>query len=150
MAGLNYSCRDFFKEKLALLCLGLEDRLTTPVKLLSGGQRQALPLLMINMVKPRRLALLDDHTASLDPKTAQKVLELTRKLVKEDEVTTLMVTHNMEQALKFGNRTIMMCEGRIILDLVGQQRRDMNVPKLIDLFHQASGETMDSDRMLLT
>lgn len=148
-SGLNEEKRAYFREKLTLLQLSLEERLSTPVKLLSGGQRQALTLLMTNMVKPR-LVLLDEHTASLDPKTAQKVLELTCELFEKDGITTLMVTHNMEQALQVGNRTIMMYEGRIILDIQGKVREEMTVPGLIDLFHQVSGEKLQGDRMLLT
>lgn len=146
--GINESRRRFFREKLALLQLGLEKRLTTPVKLLSGGQRQALTLLMTNLVKPR-LVLLDEHTASLDPKTALKVLDLTHQLVEKDNITTLMVTHNMEQALEMGNRTVMMHEGKIILDIKGAQRDKMTVRDLIDLFHEVSGEELQQDRLLL-
>lgn len=147
--GSNEEKRAFFGQKLTLLQLGLEERLNTPVKLLSGGQRQALTLLMTNLIKPR-LVLLDEHTASLDPKTAQKVLELTRELVEKDGITTLMVTHNMEQALQVGNRTIMMHDGKIILDLQGEVREKMTVMGLVDLFHKASGEKLQSDRILLT
>lgn len=146
--GINRQRRDFFQEKLSLLHLGLENRLTTPVNLLSGGQRQALTLLMTNLVRPK-LVLLDEHTASLDPKTAHKVLDLTRELVEKDNITTLMVTHNMEQALQMGNRTIMMHEGRIILDIHGEERKGYGTLDLVDLFHQASGETLQNDRMLL-
>lgn len=147
--GINESKRQFFREKLLLLQLGLEERLGIPVMLLSGGQRQALTLLMTTLVQPR-LVLLDEHTASLDPKTALKVLELTRRLVEENKITSLMVTHNMEQALKVGNRTIMMHEGRIILDIKGEKREKMTVPGLIEMFHEVSGEKMQSDRILLT
>lgn len=146
--GLNESRRRLFREKLALLKLGLEGRLTTPVKLLSGGQRQAMTLLMTTLVQPR-LVLLDEHTASLDPKTALKVLELTRTLIEENGITSLMVTHNMEQALRVGNRTIMMHEGKIILDIQGEQRQKMTVPRLIEMFHEVSGEKMHTDRLLL-
>lgn len=146
--GINEERRNYFREQLALLGLGLEQRLTTPVSLLSGGQRQALSLLMATLITPR-LVLLDEHTASLDPKTGIKVMELTRKLVEENEITTLMVTHNMEQALKVGNRTIMMHEGKIILDLKGEQRESMTIPGLVELFHEASGEQLQSDRILL-
>ena len=140
--------RKIFKEKLTVLQLGLENRLSTQVKLLSGGQRQALSMLMATLPQPK-LALLDEHTASLDPKTGTRVLELTRTLFEEQGITTLMVTHNMEQALTMGNRTIMMHEGRIILDLKGAKRKDMTVPKLIELFYECSGEKMQQDRMLL-
>lgn len=147
--SLNESRRALFREKLELLKLGLEDRLTTPVKLLSGGQRQAMTLLMTTLVQPR-LVLLDEHTASLDPKTALKVLELTRTLIEENGITSLMVTHNMEQALRVGSRTIMMHEGKIILDIKGEQREKMTVPRLIEMFHEVSGEKMQTDRILLT
>ncbi len=147
--GINEARRRLFREKLVMLKLGLEDRLGIPVKLLSGGQRQAMTLLMTTLVQPR-LVLLDEHTASLDPKTAFKVLELTRRLVEESNITSLMVTHNMEQALKVGNRTIMMHEGRIILDLQGEQREKMTVSGLIEMFHAVSGEQMQTDRILLT
>lgn len=146
--GINESRRQFFREKLLLLQLGLENRLGIPVMLLSGGQRQALTLLMTTLVQPR-LVLLDEHTASLDPKTAVKVLELTRELVEKNKITTLMVTHNMEQALRVGNRTIMMHEGKIILDIKGEQREKMTVAGLVDMFRDASGEQVQSDRMLL-
>jgi putative tryptophan/tyrosine transport system ATP-binding protein len=146
--GLSDKRRSFFRDKLTLLGLGLETRLTTPVNLLSGGQRQALSLLMATLIPPR-LVLLDEHTASLDPKTGVKVMELTRKLVEEQNITTLMVTHNMEQALKVGKRTIMMHEGKIILDLQGEEREQMTIPRLVDLFHEASGEQLQSDRILL-
>lgn len=146
--GINESRRQFFREKLLFLQLGLENRLSIPVMLLSGGQRQALTLLMTTLVQPR-LVLLDEHTASLDPKTAVKVLELTRELVEKNKITTLMVTHNMEQALRVGNRTIMMHEGKIILDIKGEQREKMTVAGLIDMFRDASGEQVQSDRMLL-
>lgn len=147
--GINESRRQFFREKLLLLQLGLENRLGVPVMLLSGGQRQALTLLMTTLVQPR-LVLLDEHTASLDPKTALKVLELTRELVEKNKITTLMVTHNMEQALRVGNRTIMMHEGKIILDIKGEQREKMTVAELIDMFRDVSGGQVQSDRMLLT
>jgi putative ABC transport system ATP-binding protein len=146
--GINESRRQFFREKLLLLQLGLENRLGVPVMLLSGGQRQALTLLMTTLVQPR-LVLLDEHTASLDPKTALKVLELTRELVEKNKITTLMVTHNMEQALRVGNRTIMMHEGKIILDIKGEQREKMTVAELIDMFRDVSGGQVQSDRMLL-
>jgi len=147
-AGITPKERAFFQEQLALLGLGLENRITLPVCLLSGGQRQALTLLMATMVRPR-LILLDEHTSALDPKTAQEVLNLTKKLIEEEGITTLMVTHNLEQALKMGNRTIMMHEGKIILDLKGQKRKETTVTGLLSLFHQTSGEELQIDRMLL-
>lgn len=146
--GINEEKRRYFREKLAHLQLGLEDRLFTPVKLLSGGQRQALTLLMATLIKPK-LVLLDEHTASLDPKTALKVLELTRELMEENRITTLMVTHNIEQALSMGTRTVMMHEGKIILDLNGKQRKEITVTRLIELFHEISGRKMQEDRLLL-
>lgn len=140
--------RAFFREKLAVLQLGLEKRLTAQVRLLSGGQRQALSLLMTTLITPR-LALLDEHTASLDPKTGLRVLQLTRTLIEEKNITTLMVTHNMEQALSMGSRTIMMHDGRIILDIKGKKREGLTVSRLVELFYEASGEKIRQDRMLL-
>ena len=141
--------RTLFKEKLEGLELGLEDRLYTPVKLLSGGQRQALALLMATLVRPK-LALLDEHTASLDPKTALRVLDLTQTLFEEEQITTLMITHNMEQALSLGKRLIMLHEGSIILDVNGGQRDGLSVSRLVELFHCASGEALQNDRLLLS
>jgi putative ABC transport system ATP-binding protein len=140
--------RKHFRQKLEGLELGLEGRLFTPVKLLSGGQRQALALLMATLVRPK-LALLDEHTASLDPKTAQRVLHLTKTLFESERITTLMITHNMEQALRLGNRLIMLHEGSIILDVNDGERDGLTVPRLVELFHSASGEEMQNDRMLL-
>ncbi len=147
-AGISSRDRRYFREKLALLGLGLEERLKLPVCLLSGGQRQALTLLMATMIKPR-LILLDEHTSALDPKTAQEVLKLTDKLVAAKGITTLMVTHNLEQALSMGNRTIMMHEGRIILDLSGKKRQETTVAGLLQMFHRCSGTDLQVDRMLL-
>jgi putative ABC transport system ATP-binding protein len=146
--GINNQDRKFFREKLSLLGLGLEDRLSTRVGLLSGGQRQAVTLLMATLVPPK-LLLLDEHIASLDPGTAQKVLDLTEQMVSKDHLTTLMVTHNMEDALNLGNRTIMMHEGQIILDLDEKQRKNMSITDLLDMFKTASGVSMANDRMLL-
>lgn len=146
--GIKARDKEFFREQLSLLGLGLENRLTTRVGLLSGGQRQALTLLMATLVPPK-LLLLDEHTAALDPHTAQKVLELTEKIVRKHQLTTLMVTHNMEDALRIGNRTIMMHEGRIILDIKGRQRRNTSIADLLEMFKQASGQSLASDRMLL-
>ena len=140
--------RVFFSEQLSLLGLGLENRLSTRVGLLSGGQRQALTLLMATLVPPK-LLLLDEHIASLDPGTAQIVLDLTQKIVSKEKLTTLMVTHNMEDALSIGNRTIMMHEGQIILDLTDKQRKNMSITDLLDMFKNASGVSMANDRMLL-
>lgn len=146
--GIKTKDKGFFCEQLSLLGLGLENRLTTKVGLLSGGQRQALTLLMATLVPPK-LLLLDEHTAALDPGTAQKVLQLTDKIIKKYKLTTLMVTHNMEDALNIGNRTIMMHEGRIILDLKGEQRKNTRIPDLLEMFRKASGQSMANDRMLL-
>ncbi len=140
--------RELFRVKLARLELGLEDRLAAPVKLLSGGQRQALALLMATLVRPQ-LALLDEHTASLDPKTALRVLELTKTLFENEKITTLMITHNMEQALRLGKRLIMLHEGSIILDVNDGARDGLTVSRLIELFHAASGERLQNDRLLL-
>ncbi|MEG6522302.1 ABC transporter ATP-binding protein [Desulfotomaculum sp. 1211_IL3151] len=146
--GIRSKDRNFFCEQLSLLGLGLENRLTTRVGLLSGGQRQALTLLMATLVPPK-LLLLDEHTAALDPGTAEKVLELTKKIVKKHNLTTLMVTHNMEDALNIGNRTVMMHEGRVILNLKGEQRKNTRIPDLLEMFKKASGKAMANDRMLL-
>ncbi|HWP97878.1 MAG TPA: ATP-binding cassette domain-containing protein [Syntrophomonadaceae bacterium] len=146
--GIRPVDRSFFQEQLSLLGLGLENRLSTRVGLLSGGQRQALTLLMATLVPPK-LLLLDEHIASLDPGTAEKVLELTERIVSSHNLTTLMVTHNMEGALNLGNRTIMMHEGKIILDLNDKQRKNMSIVDLLDMFKKASGVTMANDRMLL-
>ncbi|WP_366924474.1 ABC transporter ATP-binding protein [Metallumcola ferriviriculae] len=146
--GITAGERKFFKEQLAQLDLGLETRLKSKVGLLSGGQRQALTLLMATMTEPK-LLLLDEHTAALDPKTAQKVLELTDKIVDTHKLTTLMVTHNMRDALKHGNRTIMMHEGKIILDLQHEQKQKTKVDDLMRMFEKVSGNKMANDRMLL-
>ena len=127
--------------------MGLEDRMNHPVGLLSGGQRQALTLLMATMVTPK-LLLLDEHTAALDPKTADKVLELTRNIVEERKITCLMITHNMHQALELGNRTLMMDQGNIVLDLFGQEREGLSVDKLLELFMAKAGKALDNDRIL--
>lgn len=138
-----------FRERLELLDLGLENRMKQKVGLLSGGQRQALTLLMATIVKPK-LLLLDEHTAALDPTIARKVLNLTRKIVLEENLCTLMITHNMKASLEFGTRTIMMHEGKIILDLQGQERSNMTVERLIEQFEKRSGAELDNDRMLLS
>lgn len=138
-----------FREKLALLDMGLEDRMKQPVGLLSGGQRQALTLLMATMVTPKIL-LLDEHTAALDPATAEKVLKLTKDIVAESQITCLMVTHNMHQALELGNRTLMMDSGNIILDVSGEERKNMTVDDLLDQFAQNAGKQLDNDRILLS
>lgn len=146
--GINKSELRLFRDRLALLDLGLEDRMKHKVGLLSGGQRQALTLLMAVIVKPK-LLLLDEHTAALDPAIAQKVLTLTRSIVQEQKLCTIMVTHNMKAALEYASRTIMMHDGRIILDLQGREREEMTVDGLVELFSQKSGIEMDNDRLLL-
>ena len=140
--------REFFREQLRGLSLGLEERMTTKVGMLSGGQRQALTLLMASMKKPK-LLLLDEHTAALDPATAAKVLEITDRIVEENQLTTLMITHNMKDAIRHGNRIIMMNEGRIILDIEGEEKKKLTKQQLIDMFAQ-HGASMDSDEALLT
>lgn len=141
--------REQFREMLAELDLGLEDRLSSKVGLLSGGQRQAITLLMATLNKPR-LLLLDEHTAALDPKTAAKVLELTERIVTRDHLTTLMITHNMKDALRYGNRLIMLHNGNIIIDVDGKEKDKLDVSDLLKMFEQASGDALASDRMLLT
>ncbi len=140
--------RAMFREKLSLLDMGLEDRLTQPVGLLSGGQRQALTLLMATIVPPK-LLLLDEHTAALDPGTAEKVLELTKSIVANDKITCMMITHNMQSALDLGNRTLMMDKGNIIMDVSGSERDGMTVQDFLDRFKAGSGKALDNDRMLL-
>ena len=146
--GIKKGERDKFRELLKPLGLGLEDRLTAKVGLLSGGQRQALTLLMAALKKPKVL-LLDEHTAALDPKTAAKVLELSDKVVEENRLTTLMVTHNMKDAIAHGNRLIMLDAGRVILDISGEDKKKLTVPDLLARFSKASGEEVESDRLLL-
>ncbi|MDD3268592.1 MAG: ATP-binding cassette domain-containing protein [Syntrophomonadaceae bacterium] len=146
--GIKKSDFRIFRERLALLELGLEDRMKQKVGLLSGGQRQALTLLMATMVKPEIL-LLDEHTAALDPAMARKVLQLTREIVVEHNLCTIMVTHNMKSALEYGSRTIMMHEGRIIMDIAGKEREAMTVEQLVKQFSRQSGEELDNDRLLL-
>ena len=141
--------KEVFREKLALLDMGLEDRMKQPVGLLSGGQRQALTLLMATLVTPK-LLLLDEHTAALDPATAEKVLELTRNIVAEKKITCLMVTHNMHQALELGNRTLMMDAGRIVFDVKGEERSRMTVDDLLEKFRENAGKNLDNDRILLS
>ena len=141
--------KELFREKLALLNMGLEDRMKQPVGLLSGGQRQALTLLMATLVTPK-LLLLDEHTAALDPATAEKVLELTKSIVAEKKITCLMVTHNMHQALELGNRTLMMDGGRIVFDVKGEERSKMTVDDLLEKFRENAGKALDNDRILLS
>ena len=134
---------------MASLGLGLEDRLTSKVGLLSGGQRQAITLLMASIVKPD-LLLLDEHTAALDPKTAAKVLEISDKIIEENNLTAMMVTHNMKDAIAHGNRLIMMHEGRIIYDVAGEEKKALHVSDLLKKFEDVSGGELDNDRMLLS
>ncbi|MBQ8109341.1 MAG: ATP-binding cassette domain-containing protein [Clostridia bacterium] len=140
--------RQAFRDRLALLNMGLEDRMKQPVGLLSGGQRQALTLMMATLSMPKIL-LLDEHTAALDPGTAEKVLDLTTRIVAENGLTCLMITHNMQSALDLGNRTIMMDAGRIVFDTTGPERSVLTVQDLLEKFRQASGKKLDNDRMLL-
>ena len=140
--------RELFAEKLSALGLGLEDRMKQPVGLLSGGQRQALTLLMATLVTPK-LLLLDEHTAALDPATADKVLQITQEIVQKHRITTLMITHNLQLSLRMGSRTLMMSEGKILLDLCGEQRERMSVPELLERFQQAGSCALDNDRILL-
>lgn len=151
--GLSWSItkkdREKFREMLARLDLGLEDRLSTKVALLSGGQRQAVTLLMASMMQPE-LLLLDEHTAALDPKTAAKVLDITENIVSENKLTTIMITHNMKDALRLGNRLIMMHAGKIIFDVAGEEKQKLTVADLLKKFELASDGTFANDRMLLT
>ena len=138
-----------FRERLALLEMGLEDRMRQPVGSLSGGQRQALTLLMAT-VNPPKLLLLDEHTAALDPATAEKVLQITRDVVAEHHITTLMITHNMQQALELGSRTLMMDNGKIVLDIGGEEHRNTTVEQLLVRFKESVGNALDNDRILLS
>ena len=146
--ALNKENRELFREKLSILKLGLENRLTDRIGLLSGGQRQAVSLLMASL-QPSKILLLDEHTAALDPKTAAFVLELTDQIVSENRLTAMMVTHSMRQALDHGSRTVMLHQGRVVLDVSGQQRAGMDVPDLLDLFEQTRGEKVSDDALLL-
>ena len=147
--GVTKAEKDEYRELLSTLGLGLEDRLTQKVGLLSGGQRQALTLLMATLNKPK-LLLLDEHTAALDPRTAQKVLTLSNQIVSENRLMTMMVTHNMKDAIRYGNRLIMMNEGRIILDIKGDAKKNLTVKDLMEEFSKASGEELATDRTLLS
>lgn len=140
--------KKMFAEKLAAFDMGLEDRMKTKIGLLSGGQRQVVTLLMCTIVTPK-LLLLDEHTAALDPMTANKVMEITNNIVKENNITTLMITHNMTQALKTGNRTVMMDSGNIIIDLSQKEREGMTVPDLLELYKNKENKDFDNDRILL-
>ena len=141
--------RALFRDQLARLEMGLEDRMRQPVGLLSGGQRQALTLLMATMVPPK-LLLLDEHTAALDPATAEKVLRLTREIVEGERITCLMITHNMKNALELGNRTFMMDAGRVVLDISGEERKGLTVDDLLERFRAGAGKNLDNDRILLS
>lgn len=141
--------KKMFRERLALLDMGLEDRMKQPVGLLSGGQRQALTLLMATLIPPKIL-LLDEHTAALDPATAEKVLELTKRIVKENNLACLMITHNMHSALELGNRTLMMDGGKIVLDIKGAEREGMTVDGLLQKFAAGAGKQLDNDRILFS
>ncbi len=141
--------RELFREKISVLGLGLENRLEDKMGLLSGGQRQAVSLVMATL-NPMKILLLDEHTAALDPKTAAFVLELTEKLVNEGQLTTMMVTHSMRQALDHGQRTVMLHEGRVVLDVEGDQRKNMKVEDLLHMFEKVRGEEIDDDKLLLS
>ena len=148
-AGITRAERDEYRRLLAQLDLGLEDRLTSKVGLLSGGQRQALTLLMATLKKPR-LLLLDEHTAALDPRTAEKVLDVTDRIVSRDRLTTLMITHNMRDAIAHGDRLIMLYNGRIVVDVSGEEKKKLTVSQLLDLFSRASGSDEADDKLLLS
>lgn len=147
--GCTKKDRESYRKLLAELDLGLEDRLSTKVGLLSGGQRQAVTLLMATLKKPKIL-LLDEHTAALDPKTAAKVLEITDKLVKENSLTTLMITHNMHDAIAYGNRLIMMDEGHVVVDISGEEKRNLTIEQLLGLFEKSSGNAFTDDKTILS
>ena len=146
--GITQKEREMFKEQLRRLDLGLEDRLSTKVKLLSGGQRQALTLLMATLQKPK-LLLLDEHTAALDPKTARKVLELSEQIIEEHGLTSLMVTHNMRDAIRYGNGLIMMHNGRVAVDVSGEEKKKLTVEALLERFSESAGSDEVSDRLVL-
>ncbi len=147
--GITSEEKKFFHKKLEMLGLGLENRMTSKVGLLSGGQRQALTLLMATLNSPKGL-LLDEHTAALDPKTAKTVLDLTEKIITESGLTAMMVTHNMKDAIRLGNRLIMMHEGRIIYDVSGEEKKNLKVGDLLQKFEEASGDELANDRMILS
>lgn len=148
-AGVKRKEKEEYKEVLKHLDLGLEDRLTSKVGLLSGGQRQAVTLLMATLRKPK-LLLLDEHTAALDPKTAKKVLDLTEKIVEENHLTTIMITHNMKDAINIGNRLIMMNDGKIIYDVQGEEKKKLTTADLLAKFRLTSGEELEDDKILLS
>ena len=148
-SGITKQEREEYMEQLKILDLGLEDRMTSKVALLSGGQRQALTLLMATLQQPK-LLLLDEHTAALDPKTAAKVLDATERIVKKNNLTTLMITHNMRDAIAYGNRLIMMYDGHIVVDVSGEEKKKLTVELLLKLFSQASGSDEANDKLLLS
>ena len=148
-SGITNKEREEYREQLKILDLGLEDRMTAKVGLLSGGQRQALTLLMATLQQPK-LLLLDEHTAALDPKTAAKVLEATQKIVERSNLTTLMITHNMRDAIAYGNRLIMMYNGHIVVDVSGEEKKNLTVEQLLGLFSKASGSDEADDKLLLS
>ena len=147
--GISSMERDMYREQLSTLGLGLEERMNSKVGLLSGGQRQALTLLMAAMRTPK-LLLLDEHTAALDPKTAAKVLEITEKIVAEQNLTAMMVTHNMKDAIALGNRLVMMKDGRVVVDVCGEEKKRLTREDLMGLFEKAAGQALENDRMLLS
>ena len=147
--GITHQERDTYREMLKALDLGLEDRLTSKVGLLSGGQRQAITLLMASIKKPK-LLLLDEHTAALDPKTAAKVLEISDKIISDNHLTAMMVTHNMKDAIVHGNRLIMMHEGKVILNISGEEKKKLTVEDLLHQFEKVSGQEFANDRALLS
>ncbi len=149
LSTISKKDKKIFREKLALLGMGLEDRMNSPVGLLSGGQRQALTLMM-STINPPKILLLDEHTAALDPGTAEKVLNLTTQIVDKNKITCLMITHNMQSALDLGNRTIMMDKGRVVYDVANEERAGLTVPDLLEKFKISVGENLDNDRMLLS
>ena len=149
LSRISRAERELFREKLALLKMGLEDRMKQPVGLLSGGQRQALTLLMATLVTPK-LLLLDEHTAALDPATAEVVLDLTRRIVAENNLTCLMITHNLQSSLDLGNRTIMMAGGKILLDIAGAEREGLTPDDLLAKFRQQANKNLDNDRILFS
>lgn len=149
LSTISKKDKKLFREKLALLDMGLEDRMNQQVGLLSGGQRQALTLMMAT-INPPKILLLDEHTAALDPGTAEKVLNLTTQIVEENKITCLMITHNMQSALELGNRTIMMDAGRVIYDVANEERNGLTVTDLLDKFKSSVGQSLDNDRMLLS
>ena len=149
LSPVSRADRRFFRERVAMLEMGLEDRMNQPVGLLSGGQRQALTLLMATLQQPK-LLLLDEHTAALDPKTAAKVLEATQRIVEKNHLTTMMITHNMRDAISYGNRLIMMYEGHVVVDVSGEEKKNLTVEQLLNLFSRASGSDEADDKLLLS